>query len=88
MNKLGFDDNDYSVGVENRAPAPNSWKWEIYRAGRSDKAVSGLPSHHGGGQQSRQSGTQTAAGKVEHLSVPCNFTSRILEELVDFRGLG
>lgn len=35
MNKLGFDDADYSVVVKNRAPAPNSWKWEIYRAGRA-----------------------------------------------------
>jgi hypothetical protein len=34
MNKLGFDDCDYSIVVKNRAPAPNSWRWEIYRAGR------------------------------------------------------
>ncbi len=30
-----FDDTDYSVVVKNRAPPPNSWRWEIYRAGRS-----------------------------------------------------
>jgi hypothetical protein len=29
MNKRRFDDSDYSVVV-------NSWKWEIYRAGRSN----------------------------------------------------
>ena len=34
MGKLGFDDTDYSFVVKNRAPPPNSWGWEIYRAGR------------------------------------------------------
>jgi hypothetical protein len=34
MDKLRFDKTDYSVVVKNRAPPPNSWKWEIYRAGR------------------------------------------------------
>src|SRR5271169_5522640 len=36
MNKLGFDESDYSVVVKNRAPPPNPWRWEIYRAGRSN----------------------------------------------------
>jgi hypothetical protein len=36
MYKGGFDDSDYSVVVKNRAPPPNSWRWEIYRAGRSN----------------------------------------------------
>jgi hypothetical protein len=35
MDKLHFDPTDYSVVVKNRAPPPSSWKWEIYRAGRS-----------------------------------------------------
>jgi hypothetical protein len=35
MEKLRFDDTDYSVVVKNRGPPPNSWRWEIYRAGRS-----------------------------------------------------
>ncbi len=35
MDKLHFDRADYSVVVKNRAPPPNSWRWEIYRAGRS-----------------------------------------------------
>ena len=35
MGKLGFDDTDYSVVVKSRARPPNSWRWEIYRAGRS-----------------------------------------------------
>ncbi len=35
MNKLRFDDTDYSVVVKNRGSPPNSWRWEIYRAGRS-----------------------------------------------------
>ena len=33
--KLRFDETDYSVVVKNRAPPPNPWRWEIYRAGRS-----------------------------------------------------
>jgi hypothetical protein len=35
MHKLDFDHTDYSVVVKNRAPPPKSWRWEIYRAGRS-----------------------------------------------------
>jgi hypothetical protein len=35
MDKLRFDDTDYSVAVKNRGTPPNSWRWEIYRAGRS-----------------------------------------------------
>ena len=35
MDKLHFDRTDYSVVVKNRAPNPGSWKWQIYRAGRS-----------------------------------------------------
>jgi hypothetical protein len=36
MNKMPrFDDRDYSVVVRNRAPLPNSWRWEIYRAVRA-----------------------------------------------------
>jgi hypothetical protein len=34
MDKI-FDPDDYSVVVKNRAPPPNSWRWEIYRAGRT-----------------------------------------------------
>jgi DNA-binding protein H-NS len=30
-----LDPTDYSVVVKLRAPAPNSWRWEIYRAGRA-----------------------------------------------------
>ena len=35
MDKLRFDETDYSVVVKNRAVPPNQWRWEIYRAGRS-----------------------------------------------------
>jgi hypothetical protein len=35
MHKMQFDRTDYSVVVKNRAPPPKSWRWEIYRAGRS-----------------------------------------------------
>ena len=36
MDKRRFNDSDYSVVVKNRGSPPNSWKWEIYRAGRSN----------------------------------------------------
>jgi hypothetical protein len=35
LGKPRFDRTDYSMVVKNRAPLPNSWRWEIYRAGRS-----------------------------------------------------
>jgi hypothetical protein len=31
---MPLDRSDYSVAVKYRAPAPKSWRWEIYRAGR------------------------------------------------------
>ena len=34
MDRFHFEDTDYSVVVKNRAARPNSWGWEIYRAGR------------------------------------------------------
>ena len=30
-----LDQSDFSVVVKHRAPPPNSWRWEIYRAGRT-----------------------------------------------------
>ena len=36
MTKFLFDDTDYSVVVKNRARPPNSWRWEIYCAGKSN----------------------------------------------------
>jgi hypothetical protein len=37
MAKLRFDDTDYSVVVKNRGGASEVvWRWEIYRAGRSN----------------------------------------------------
>ena len=36
MLKLRFDDSDYSVVVKNRRGLPNSWRWEIHRAGKSN----------------------------------------------------
>jgi hypothetical protein len=32
---MPLDQTDYSVVVKRRAPQPKSWRWEIYRAGRS-----------------------------------------------------
>jgi hypothetical protein len=37
MAKLRFDDTDYSVVVKNRGVPPKSWRWQIYRAGRSNR---------------------------------------------------
>jgi hypothetical protein len=34
MEKLHLDDTDYSVVVKNKGRPPNSWRWEIYQAGR------------------------------------------------------
>jgi hypothetical protein len=31
-----YDHTDFSVVVKNRAPPPKAWRWEIYRAGRSN----------------------------------------------------
>ena len=31
-----LDQTDYSVVVKLRAPPPNSWRWEIYRAGTTN----------------------------------------------------
>ncbi len=46
MHKLNFDRTDYSVVVKNRAPPPKSWKWEIYRAGRSSPIRQSTSSFH------------------------------------------
>jgi hypothetical protein len=35
MDKVRFDDTDYSVAVKNRGSLRDPWRWEIYRAGRS-----------------------------------------------------
>jgi len=35
MSDLMFDHSDFSVVVKHRAPPPKSWRWEIYRAGRT-----------------------------------------------------
>jgi hypothetical protein len=32
---MPVDETDYSVVVKLRAPPPSSWRWEIYRAGRT-----------------------------------------------------
>jgi hypothetical protein len=44
MDKLQFDETDYSVVVKNRADPPKPWRWEIYRAGRSS-AIGQSPSY-------------------------------------------
>jgi hypothetical protein len=35
MSSPMIDHADFSVVVKNRAPPPKSWRWEIYRAGRT-----------------------------------------------------
>jgi hypothetical protein len=37
MDKLHFEQTDYSVVVKNRAPPPKAWRWEIYRAGNASQ---------------------------------------------------
>jgi hypothetical protein len=32
---MNLNQTDYSVVVKRRAPPPNPWRWEIYRAGRT-----------------------------------------------------
>jgi hypothetical protein len=46
MGKLHFDPTDYSVVVKHRAAPPNSWRWEIYRAGRSSAIKTSLDCFH------------------------------------------
>jgi hypothetical protein len=36
MDKVEFDDTDYSVVVKNRGLPPQPWRWEIYRAGKTN----------------------------------------------------
>lgn len=36
MDNVGFDDSEHSVVVKNRGLPPNPWRWEIYRAGKSN----------------------------------------------------
>ena len=69
MDKLHFRPTDYSVVVKNRASPPNSWKWVIYRAGRSSpvKQSSAYSSHHGDRQSGRKRCAQAAVGQA-----PCH----------------
>src|SRR2546427_6680549 len=60
MNKLHFDRTDYSVVVKNRAPPPSSWKWEIYRAGRSSPVKQSSVFFH----TIRKRGAQAAIGQA------------------------
>ena len=62
----GFDNTDYSVVVKNRAPPPNPWRWEIYRAGRSSPV----------GQSPVYFRTMAAAGKAGKAAL-----KQLLDEL-------
>jgi hypothetical protein len=67
MEKLPrFDHTDYSVAVKNRAPPPHSWRWEIYRAGRSSPV----------GQSPVYFRTMAAAGKAGKAAL-----KQLLDEL-------
>ena len=71
MLKLRFDDSDYSVVVKNRRGRPDSWRWEIHRAGRSNP-VGESPiffSHHGSCEQGRESGAQAAVGQAQRVAL-------------------
>ena len=66
MDKLRFDRTDYSVVVKNRAPPPGSWKWEIYRAGRSSPIKQSSVYFHtmGDSQSGRKRSAQAAIGQA------------------------
>jgi hypothetical protein len=36
---IPIDQADHSVVVKHRAPPPKSWRWEIYRAGRTSSIM-------------------------------------------------
>ena len=60
LDKLpSFDDTDYAVVVKNRAPPPNPWRGEIYRAGRSSPI----------GQSAAYFRTMAAAGKAGKVAL-------------------
>jgi hypothetical protein len=83
MDKRRFDYSDYSVVVKNRGSPPNSWKWEIYRAGRSNPIGQSpiLFSHRGGGQQSREGSPEAVVEQAQHLTIAL---SRVSVEPSDF----
>ena len=69
MLRLRFDDTGYSVVVKNRGTPPNSWRWEIYRAGRSNPIrQSPVLFRSGDRQQSRKGGAQGAIGQAKSLT--------------------
>jgi len=61
MAKLQFDRSNYSVVVKNKARPPNSWKWQIYRAGRSSPVKQSSVYFHTMVTANR-AGTQAAIG--------------------------
>src|SRR5258708_15360022 len=71
MGKLHFDRTDYSVVVKNRARTPISWKWEIYRAGRSTRIdqSSVYFSHDGDGKSGGKRSPQADAGQALRLAL-------------------
>ena len=82
MDKRRFDDSDYSVVVKNRGSLPNSWKWEIYRAGRSNPiGQSPIFLYRGGGQQSWEGSPEAVIEQAQHLAIAL---SRISVEPSDF----
>ncbi len=70
MAKLRFDDTDYSVVVKSRAPPPNSWRWEIYRAGRSSPIGQAPIFFHtiAAANKAGKSSTQAAVGQAQRLT--------------------
>ena len=66
MDKLHFDRTDYSVVVKNSAPPPSSWKWEIYRAGRSSSVKRSSVYFHTMAMASR-AGKEALKGLLEKL---------------------
>ena len=71
MANLRFDDTDYSVVVKNRGVPPKSWRWEIYRAGRSNPIGQSLVFFHSvaAAYKAGKGGTQAVAGQAQHLAI-------------------
>ena len=72
MAKRGFDDTDYSVVVKNRGVPPKSWRWEIYRAGRSNPIGQSPVFFHtvaAANKAGKEGGTQAVTGQAQHLAI-------------------
>jgi hypothetical protein len=69
---MPVDPTDYSVVVKLRAPPPNSWRWEIYRAGRANAIEQAPVFFH----------TMAAASRAGKEALKPDFNSSLLRGLL------